>query len=532
MRSKTQNYSAEQTSNYLNFNNLPSEIQERLLRRQAGKGEGFAFKNKGISSAYFLIASALVWFGVLYYLADDYLWNDFQIILFTLISLGTVCLLVDNFYRLFQWLNSRSKNYLLITPHYVIDLHFNDVWYWNLDQLNMINSINSQQNGVYTNTQITLSFGKESRVFSVKGVEIADEIIEQIYHYKKLFAEALARNDNEYLNSNDDFIELHNQVSPSRKATGKNLKYLMTATASIILAAGIMFGAISLNNYFDDQKSWDSAQSISRASSFREYLQTHPHGRWASNANEKLQSLYDAAEQKYQSGLNNGYDQKAVDAVLQTLRYAKATQNFHVKIAFERHNEIPADIVEQLKKEYDVKKILPFDDTFSEDKMIRREGHLFTVVANGFREVIPDDILEFSDQCVGECVTFLIKYKVSSKDSLYYDPREKKLPEADRTWNPGIFIDWDFNVTTPNQSQNYNFTLSSLPAEHITYDSNAPENLSENINVEEEMKVDKSNLYDAMVSSAFDDFKANLVYRMGIGAEPKPKVKTDEDKGV
>lgn len=56
----------------------------------------------------------------------------------------------------------------------------------------------------------------------------------------------------------------------------------------------------------------------------------------------------------------------------------------------------------------------------------------------------------------------------------------------------------------------------------------AIENTSGEIDVEKEMKVDKGNLYDAMVSSAFDDFKTNLVYRMGIGAEPKPKP-NDED---
>jgi len=158
--------------------------------------------------------------------------------------------------------------------------------------------------------------------------------------------------------------------------------------------------------------------------------------------------------------------------------------------------------------------------------MIRRESNLFAVVTDAFKKVIPDDILEFSSECVGECVTFLVKYRVSSKDSLYYDPREKKLPDVDRTWNPGIFIDWDFSVRTPNQSQNYDFSLKSLPANQITYDSNLAEDLSGNVDVEKEMQVDKGNLYDAMVSSAFEDFKANLVYRMGIGAEPKSK---DED---
>lgn len=300
-----------------------------------------------------------------------------------------------------------------------------------------------------------------------------------------------------------------------------------------MVTGGIMFATISLNNYYDDFKSWNNAESGNRAWSFRTYLQTHPRGRWAGEAQQKVQSLYDAAEQKYQASLNDGYDQKAADAVLQTLRYAKTTQNYRVKVVFERHNEIPTDIIEQLKKEYGVKKILPFDDTFSEDKMIRRENNLLAVVTDAFRKVIPDDILEFANECGDECATFLVKYKVSSKDSIYYDPREKKLPDVDRTWNPGIFIDWDFSVRTPNQPQTYDFSLSSLPADHITYDSNLAEDLSGNVDVEKEMQTDKSNLYDAMVASAFDDFKANLVYRMGIGEEPKPKVdETPDDENA
>ena len=525
MEYHTQNQTVTQTPNYLKFKNLPKQIQQRLLERQIGKGDGYAFKTAGILSAPFFIAATVVWMAIVFYFSDDYLWRNFQIVFFAVISLGAFYLLLFNLYRLFQWFTSLSKSYLLITPLYIIEMRFNDVRYWDLDQLNGVNGVRQYQSNKSVSTKVTLSFEKgATKTFDIKGIESAEQTIEQIYYYKKLFAEATARNDAAYLDSNDDFLELKNHPRQlDATVPNGNLKKILTVAASIFLTAGMMFGATSLNNYYDDVKSWNAAASFNRASSYRTYLQTHPQGRWAGDAQEKVQNLYDVAEQKYQASLNKGYDQKAADAVLQTLKYAKTTQNHRVKVVFERHNEIPSDIVEQLKKEYGVKKILPFDDTFSEDKMIRRESNLLTVVTDAFRKVIPDDILEFSSECVGDCVTFLIKYKVSSKDSIYYDPREKKLSDIDRTWNPGIFIDWDFSVRTPNQPQTYDFSLTSLPANHITYDSNAVEDLSGKVDVEKEMLVDKSNLYDAMVSSAFDDFKANLVYRMGIGVEPKPK---------
>ncbi len=418
------------------------------MERQRGKGEGFAFKTAGINSAYFLTAAVIVWFGILFYLTDDYLWSSFQLAFFGLISLGALYLLLYNVYKLFQWFTSPSKSYLLITPYYVIETRFNDVCYWNLDQLNAAKAVHRNQSGSYVSTQITLSLENGvTKIFDSKNIRNAEETVEQIYYYKKLFVEASAKNDRTYLDSNDDFVELRNQPIQS-KAIARNLslKHLITAAAAIVLTAGTMFGAALPNNYYDDKKSWDSAESLNRASSYRMYLQTHPQGRWGIEAQQKVQGFYDAAEQKYQTSLNRGYDQKAADAVLKTLNYAKTTGNYRVKITFERHNEIPPNIVENLKKEYGVKKILPFDDTFSEDKMIRREGHLLTVVKTAFEEVIPDDILEFSSECAGECVTFLVRYIVSSKDSIYYDDREKKLPDADRTWNPGIFIEWDFGV--------------------------------------------------------------------------------------
>lgn len=533
MTQQTQNQNISPIPNCLKFSQLPKQIQQRLLERQCGNGEGFAFKTKGIASAYFFTVAAIGWIGIVLYFANDYLWSDFRMAIFSLVSFTALYLLVQSPYKLFQWFSSSSKNYLLITPHYVIEMNFDDVCFWDLDQLNSVKSVHQNQDGKYAATQINLLLANNlTKTFEVKNIDVADETIEEINHYKKLFAEATARNDAAYLDANDDFIELQNQPLRQQKfSADKYLKYIATATGSIFLTAGMMFGAISLNNYFDDKKSWNDAEFLSRASSYRKYLQTHSQGRWANEARQKVQKLYDEAEQKYQTSLNNGYDQKAVDAVLQTLNYAETTQSYRVKLVFERHNEISPNIVEELKRDYEVKKVLPFDDTFSEDKMVRRESSLLRVVTDAFKQVIADDILEFSSECAGDnCVTFIIKYTVSSKDSLYYDPREKKLPEAERTWNPGIFIDWDFAVRIPEQSQTYNFSLASKPAEHITYDSNAEESFSGKVDVEKEMQVDKNNLYDSMVASAFDDFRKSLVFRMGIGEEPKPNEVAAEDE--
>lgn len=525
MKDSDENQIAHQSSIYLQFNSLPMPVRERLLERQQsnGKREGFAFKTAGISSAYFFIAAAIAWIGLVFYLADDFLWSNFQTTIFSVISLAALYLLVHNFYKIVQWLGSRSKCYLLITPHYVIETRFNDLWYWDLGQLIAPNAGHRYQKGNYLSTRISLSLEHGvTKKFDIKGIEQAEQTVEQIYYYKKLFAEATANNDAAYLSSNDDFIELQNQPCQTKNEVPRTtLKQFLTAAVSISLTAGIMFAATSLNNYYDDKKSWDYAKSAVNASSYRTYLQTHPQGRWTDDANQKLQELYAAAEKNYLASLNESYDQQAAAAVLQMLNYAKTTGNYCVKVIFERHNEIPEDIIEQLKTEFEVKNILPLGDTFSDAEMSGREDRLLTVIADAFRHIIADDILEFSNDCTGDCVNFLVKYSVGSKDSIYYDNRQEKLSDKEKTFYPGIFIDWDFNIKIPDQPQNYNFELASNPASEISYDSNSDERDDNTKDFAKVLDTDKNFIYDSMAASAFDDFRANLIYRMGIGTEPE-----------
>lgn len=506
---------------YLKFNDLPEKIQERLLKRLSGEGEGVAFKARGNFLAFIFAAAAIVWFGLLFFLANDYLWSKPKIIIFGLISLVAAYFLVQNLLELIRWSTSRSKCFFLVTPLYAIEINYNDVRYWNLEQLAAVNSNHLYQNGVYKFTEIKITFEDITKTFKIKNLETAEETVEKISYLRKRFIESTARNDETYLNSNNDFIELESQYGESQKTAQSSILKLAAIFASAaILTVGVMYAAVFLNNYYDDKKSWEAAESVNRASSFRSYLQTHRYGRWSADANQKLQTFYDAAGRKYQSSLNKGYDPQAAEAILKILEYAKTTHNFRVQTVFERRNEIPPDIVETLKKEYEVNKILSLDDTFSDEKMKRREDLILTFIADAFRQIIHDDILEISGDCSVDCVTFLVKYTVDS-DSIYYDEREKELPEAERTYNPGIFINWDFGIKIPNQSENYSFTLTSTPAEHFSYDSNFNAETEAGKNIIDVLNVEKSNVYDAMAASAFDDFKQNLIFRMGIGESPK-----------
>lgn len=529
MENTPQHQNLQQVPKHCKFNELPKQTQEFLLAKVKGKDESFVFNIEKNLNAFIQIPIAIIWFGIFFYLTNDYLWSQFQLVLFSIISFFSAVLLIYGIYEFYRSFTSPIKNCLIITPYYVIDIQSNEVSYWNMDQLNSVKGTNLFQSGSYVTTQIDLSLENDSKFFSVKDIKKAEEIVEEIDSYKKQFLEASARNDVNYLNANDDFIELRNQAVQLSNSPNNYLNYAITGFTSLTLSAGLMFGAISINNYFDDVKSWKDAESINRASSYRKYLQTHQNGRWYASADKNLQTIYNEAEQKYQESLNKGFDLKAVEAVKQAIRYAKETKNYKVKLIFQRNNEIPADIVEILKKDNEVKTILAIGVSLSDENMNNRERELFSRITEAFSIVIPNDVLEFTNECGDECITFLVKYKIDS-DTIYYDLRQKKISYNDRTWYPGIWFDWNFDIKTLNNPQTYDFQLTSDPAEEITYDSTFD---GENIDKEEFTKLldkDKNLLYDSMVISAFDDFKANLVYRMGIGEEPIRKVAEDEEE--
>ncbi len=396
-----------------------------------------------------------------------------------------------------------------------------------MEQLLSINSAKRAQNAGTQNSQITLTFKNKTKTITAENPVKAEEIVEQTDYLRKKFIEATVRNDKEYLDLNDDFIELKNQEAAfSKKSHGNYLQYFAASAIALVLTIGVMFGAISLNNYFDDKNTWTSAQTENRASSYRNYLKTHPKGRWINDATAKLQSKYDLAEELYKSSLKEGYDQDAVDAVLGSLKYAKTTGNYCVKLEFEKNIKVPPNLEDEIKKEFEVKKVLPLGDVLSNEKMTQREDDLFALVGSAFREVIADDVLEISRQCSGEFVKFLIKYEMDVKYTIYFDVRQEKLSDDEKVFYPGILIDWKFETMIPNQTEKYNFELESVPADEITYDSK-PSEEEQNKDFQDILDNNKGNIYNSMVSSAFGDFKAHLLYDLGLGKDPHPE--TDED---
>lgn len=206
---------------------------------------------------------------------------------------------------------SRAQRYLIITPLYVIDIENNDVSFWNLEQLVKADNMKWEDHRSVQTTEIVLRFDHGEKKINVKDIDTAERTVEEIEYLKKKYIESIVRNDFEYLDANDDFLGFDTAAIETKGNFDYGFAFQAgKAVFSLLLTAGVMFAGLSLNNYFDDKISWQAAQNIDRASSYRYYVQTHPNGRWTSDAGENLKSLYDSAEQKYRASLNKGFDPK------------------------------------------------------------------------------------------------------------------------------------------------------------------------------------------------------------------------------
>ena len=504
----------------IKFGSLPPSIKQRLLERQAGNG-GVAIPTVRKYTWLWLIAISSTWLVLLVILSAIFRWNSTNLVIFGVVTTAAVfCLIrgVQDFKR-----STRSQNCLVVTPHYLIEFHDDLVHYQSIENLVTVNSSHTYEAGNYKRTQINLTLEGGTRLVYVYDPDLAEDVVDQIGLFRKQFLEASARGDTRYFETHDDFREMAGTRQTDEKMPAFRVPYKSALTA-LTVGMGLMAATGYANEYFDDVRSWNRAKDADRASAYRSYLSAHSDGRWSPNAAERLQGLYDNAESKYRSSLNEGYDENAADALLAILRYAKETGNYRVEVIFERHVDVPETLIEEIKSEFDVKKVLPLDDAFSREKMLRRETALLDVLREAFKQIFPEDILELTYDCTDGCAQFLVTYETTFKDSVYYDTKEKDLPEADRTYNPGILINWKFAVRLPSQNEPYEFELESVPAETITYDAGVSET---NLAQPDVDKIERNNFYDAMVNSSFQDFREHLVFRMGIGPPPKDSVESE-----
>ncbi len=506
------------------FNNLPSHVQEKLRDWHSGADGSVVFPEAGSHAPIVACATSAIWLIVLFSLSYSFRWSSAKIVIFAIVTAVAGYFIVQALTVLFRLKRRESRNCLVVTPGHVFEFRDGELEYRTLDTLVTIQENHQYENGQYKRTRITLAFDDGSpRAVYVNDINVAEDAIENISLYKKRYLEMAARGNPPEFELDQMISGYNGHDAVSGRPVEKLRKLGIPVLGGVVVAVASMTVAVVANEYFDDVKSWNAAQTSDGASNYRNYLRTHPSGRWSRNAGSRLQALYDNAESRYKASLNDGHDQAAVTAVSSLLRYARETGNYQVQVIFDRRAEISENMIEEIKEDFGVKRVLPLGDSFSNEKMLARESALVGVLSQAVREVFPEDILEITQGSLADCSEALIVYETTFRDSIYYSTEEKDLPEKDRTYKPGILINWTFRIAIPKQSGMYEFTLESVPASTIYHDTPPlPDGVAPVGGTMSD--VEKNSLYDAMVASAFEDFRRNLVFKLGIGPEPTPQV--------
>ncbi len=484
-----------------------NSVNKRLLERIKGEERLFLPDHTRIHSIPLIIAGSVIFIFALW-LSYDFTWSWLKTGLISCLLLFGAFSLVIGVTALLSKLRKEAARGLLITPHIfvVIEKSFFH-WYPLVDLVN-IDCAHRYKGRAYDHSKISLQFADREFTTFVYDIDAAEDSVDKIVEIKNKALANSASNTSEQVVGLIDDLNKIDQKTPI-------MQPLLTVTAVMVVAAFGLSSSLLLNEYFDDSLSWQKAEAANKASSYREYIATHPKGRFVPISESRLKTFYDEAEARYRSTIGSEFDEDAVNAVIALLKQAKETHQHKVAVSFERKAEIPADLIDQIKEEFEVKTVIPLGTTFSPERMLEREVLLFTHLRSAFQKVFQDDVLEVVTECPSVCPQFIVKYEISFLDSIYYDVEEKDIPYEDRNWSPGILIQWGLLLKVADDSESYFFDLESAPAEHITYDS-----ASDTFDNHSRTEFDKHSFYNAMVVSAFEDFSAHLVFNLGLGPEP------------
>lgn len=534
----------------VHFDNLPPATQQKLLTRQdASQADQFRFKTGGNLGAWFVAVLGLGWFLLLAVLADDNQWDSSEKVAYAVLTALSALMLAWGVRRIVRYRRARLKNFTYLTPLYVIKTKLDEVTYWPLWDLVNFQVTNHHTNGAYTHSSVEMTFKEAKETFIIKRKDEVDNLAATLRSWGDQLQQARARSDWQFFATRDDFYELRSGQQPQQQPAPTPPRSALSKYALLAapLAGLVIFALASFaNNYLGDKKSWDNARAVDSSSSYRFYLAAVPGGRWRADAerlyDEKsweearraasasayrkyladfpggrfrseaeaaIAGSYDNSARNYVSKRSTGFDAQASEVVTALLERAKTTKDYRVRVAFERHNVISEqDVKNRFQKRFGQLSLISMGDSFSDSKMQSREQNIFRVIKSAFGEVIPGDVLEFTD--TGDPAThpvFVVSYTVNSGDSLYYRDSDSYLPALSRPYYPGILFDWDFKVRIPGREMPYNFKLQSRPSSTINYQTSSTAASAGS---------ESATIYDQMAVSAFDNFRGELVRRFGL----------------
>ncbi|MGJ5816228.1 J domain-containing protein [Paludibaculum fermentans] len=404
-------------------------------------------------------------------------------------------------------LKGPMKPGLYVTPRSILVACGNTIWAWPIWSVESMSRKDGDYAGLFDYTDATFKFS-----------EISHRI--RIYNHRhfmdlqQLYSSAIARAHAEAQKGNDSYfhedhilslvLDTKSKSGPKHFRRSKMRRSLWLALASSVISACVIWPGLRLQDYYIDTRQWTSARAFDSAQSMRGYLKKRPNGRYSSNAQDRLDQIYAQTAARFsRSNTRLAQDSNARALIIAMLSFAHRTGQYDVGIYFKGENQLPSNLEQSIGQKFNVDHILDLGDAFSDQNMRARESAIGAELITTFSSVIPNGVLDFHlspDQLPP--MWLAVDYTVLPSDALYYNTKERGLPERVRAYYPGILFRWRIEMCAGHNSDQYAFEISSNPAQHITVDGTGASSASA--------------VYRAMSLSAFTSLREEITRRVGL----------------
>jgi hypothetical protein len=230
------------SSGYAAYRALSATLQNRLRNRCTGKvTPQFRVRIGGVITAYIVVA--IVVFGGAVCLsssaAERWESDTLQGVMFwTFIGFGATAY---SLFRIIRWQSSPLKCHLIVTPLYLIETRFDEVWYWPIWHVRGLSGTHRYYNGIYYGTDTLFKFENEERRYRLRHESDYKALVEAFRAFSQKALSAEQQYDRQYFIDEDDFREIQKPARARRYrwklAVGTTV---VTAIAAVIFAAAIL----------------------------------------------------------------------------------------------------------------------------------------------------------------------------------------------------------------------------------------------------------------------------------------------------
>lgn len=268
---------------------------------------------------------------------------------------------------------------------------------------------------------------------------------------------------------------------------------------------------------FDDL-SYAEAVAKKTATALREYRAAFPQGRHTDEARAALRALYAEAEARYLDMVtkSEAEDAQAVAGVKALLTYLREhdLESPIVPVCFLPVEGLAGEVIEAaIRAETGSEKVVAVSPAFTPERSAARHGAVVERMNRALGWVVGDlfKLVERESGALADGPRFLVRYVVSGTGDAYSRKSEDALPVPARTFFVGIAFAFDFTLQVPGHeaevdldpTKGFRFAVRANPAPEFSVMGEG----------------DAWTVYEAMASTAFDDFAGALARGYGLSAQ-------------